>query len=261
MGEVRGKVALVTGSGVRVGREIALGLASAGAHLLVHYHRSAEGARQTVEEARRLGVQAFPCPADLADADAVQRLVETARTHFGSVDILVHSASPFLRGSLAEVTLSSWRQVMGVVVEGFLLLVQGLAPGMIERGDSCIVAILDRGAFEPWPSFLAHATAKSALWALTRSLAVALAPQVRVNAVVPGPVLPPEGYTPQQVEQRARGTLLGRWGTPRDIVEAVLFLIRADFITGEALFVDGGERWVHRRLSTSARAPGISDGG
>ena len=247
MAELHGKVALVTGSGARVGQAIALGLAGAGAHLLVHYHRSAAGAQETVEQAQRLGVEARAAQADLADPSAVGQLVETARAAFGRVDLLVHSASPFERGALQAVTLDRWRHVMGAVVESFLLLVQGLAPAMVARSEGCIVAILDRGAFEPWPGFLAHATAKSALWALTRSLAVELAPHVRVNAVVPGPVLPPPGYPASQQEQRARGTLLGRWGTPRDVVEAVLFLARSDFITGVALFVDGGERWAHRK--------------
>jgi pteridine reductase len=136
---------------------------------------------------------------------------------------------------------------MGVLVESFLLLAQGLAPGMVQRGEGAILAILDRGAFEPWPGYLAHGVGKSALWALVRSLAVELAPQVRVNAVVPGPVLPPPHHTAEQRDREAKGTLLGRWGTPQDVLDAVLFLVRSDYATGEALFVDGGERWAHRR--------------
>ncbi len=252
MAELQGKVALVTGSGARVGQAIALGLAGAGAHLLVHYHRSAAGAEATVERARGLGVEAWAAQADLADPSAVAELLEAAHTHFERVDLLVHSASPFTRGSLSAVTLERWRYVMGAVVESFLLLVQGLAPAMVARREGCIIAILDRGAFEPWPGFLAHGTAKSALWALTRSLAVELAPHVRVNAVVPGPVLPPPDYPASQQAQRARGTLLGRWGSPGDVAEAVLFLARSDYVTGEALFVDGGERWAHRKPAAPA---------
>ena len=241
------RVALVTGGGARVGRAIALGLAGAGAHVVVHYNSSAGPAHETVAEIRRLGVEACPVQGDLSDPDAVQRVIEAALGHFDGVDVLVHAASPFVPGALADTTLETWRRVMGVLVEGFLLLAQGLAPTMVERGAGAIVTILDRGAFEPWPSFLAHGVGKSALWALTRSLAVELAPQVRVNAVVPGPVLPPPGYTLAQRERVARRTLLRRWGSPQNIVDAVLFLARTDYVTGEALFVDGGERWAHRR--------------
>jgi NAD(P)-dependent dehydrogenase (short-subunit alcohol dehydrogenase family) len=144
---------------------------------------------------------------------------------------------------------------MGVLVEGLFLLTQALAPAMVARGEGAIVSILDRGAFEPWPSFLAHGVGKSALWALTRSLAVELAPQVRVNAVVPGPVLSPQGYTEAQRERVAQRTLMRRWGEPKNIVDAVLFLARADYVTGEALFVDGGERWAHRRRPLPAARP------
>jgi NAD(P)-dependent dehydrogenase (short-subunit alcohol dehydrogenase family) len=135
---------------------------------------------------------------------------------------------------------------MGVLVESFLLLAQGLTPGMIERGEGAIVSIIDRGAFEPWPDHLAHGVGKAALWALTRSLAVELTPQVRVNAIVPGPVLPPPEYGPDDIARVSRGTLLDRWGTPQDVVDAVLYLASADYVTGEVLFVDGGEKWAHR---------------
>lgn len=242
----QGKVALVTGGGVRVGRAISLGLAEAGSHVVVHYNRSAGPAEETAAGARRFGVEALTVQADLADPTSALAVIQASRERFGQVDVLVHAASPFDRASLAGVTLESWRLLMGVVVESFLLLVQGLAPDMVQRGAGAIIAILDRGAFEPWPAHLAHGVAKSALWALVRSLAVELAPQVRVNALVPGPVLPPPDYTPDQIAMAAGRTLMGRWGTPQDVVDAVLFLVRADYVTGEPLFVDGGEQWAPR---------------
>ena len=242
----REKIALITGGGVRVGQAISLGLAAAGAHVVVHYNRSAGPAAETVAAARELGVEALAVQADLRDPHSASRVIQAAEDRFGRVDILVHSASPFVPASLFDLTLETWRQLMGVLVESFLLLVQGLAPGMVQRGEGAILVILDRGAFEPWPGYLAHGVGKSALWALVRSLAVELAPQVRVNAVVPGPVLPPPDYSPEEQDREARGTLLGRWGSPQDVVDAVLFLIRSDYVTGEALFVDGGERWAHR---------------
>jgi pteridine reductase len=244
---LKDKVALVTGGAVRVGRAITLGLAEAGAHVAVHYNQSTGPAQETVARARELGVEALAVQADLSDPQAAREVARAARQHFGRVDVIAHAASPFIRASLADVTLESWRQVMGVLVDSFLLLAQELTPGMVERGEGAIVAILDRGAFDPWPGFLAHSVGKSALWALARNLAVELAPQVRVNGVVPGPVLPPPEYTQAQKDRIAAGTLLGRWGNPQDVVDAVLFLLRSDYVTGEVLFVDGGERWAHRR--------------
>lgn len=248
--DLAGKVALVTGGAVRVGRAIAIGLASSGVHLVIHYHRSADAAQETVAEARRMGVEAVAVGADLADPAQVEGLARAAENHFGRVDILVHGASPFVRASLRDTTPELWRQVMGVLVDGFFFLAQHLTPGMVARKEGNIVVILDRGTFDPWPSFLAHSVGKSALWALARNLAVELAPYVRVNGIVPGPVLPPPGYAAEDIARIAAGTLLGRWGTPADVADAVLFLLRSDYITGTVLFVDGGERWAHRRPQT-----------
>lgn len=245
--ELQGKVALVTGGGVRVGRAIALGFAAAGAHLVVHYNSSAGPAEDTAATARQLGVEALAVQADLTNPENARILAQEALDRFGGVDVLVHAASPFVRSSLYDVTLDSWRLLQGVLVESFLLLAQGLAPGMMDRSAGALIPILDRGAFEPWPTFLAHGVGKSALWALARNLAVGLAPHVRVNGVVPGPVLPPPDYTEEQVARGAQRTLMGRWGEPQDVVDAVLYLARAEYITGELIFVDGGERWAHRK--------------
>jgi NAD(P)-dependent dehydrogenase (short-subunit alcohol dehydrogenase family) len=241
-----GRIALVTGGGVRVGRAITLGLAEAGADVIVHYNHSAGPAEETVSLALQSGVEAVAIQANLGNPENAHAIVQTAQERFDGVDILVHAASPYVPASVFDVTLDAWRQLMGVVVESYLVLVQGLAPAMLARGEGAIIPILDRGAFDPWPDYIAHGTAKSALWALTRSLAVALAPQVRVNGIVPGPVLPPPDFTAEQTEQGAKATLLGRWGHPQDVADAVLYLARSDYVTGEVLFVDGGERWAHR---------------
>jgi NAD(P)-dependent dehydrogenase (short-subunit alcohol dehydrogenase family) len=244
--ELQGKTALVTGGAARVGRAITLGLAQAGAHVVVHYNNSAEAAQETVARAQALGVQALAAQADLSEPQNARAVVRAIQERWDGVDVLVHAASPFVHASLAETTLETWRTVMGVLVESFLVLAQALAPGMVERGEGAIVAILDRGVVDPWPDYLAHGVGKSALWALARSLAVELAPYVRVNSVVPGPVMPPRGFSQAQQERVAAGTLLNRWGRPQDVVDAVLYLLRSDYVTGEMLFVDGGERWAHR---------------
>ncbi|MBN1977312.1 MAG: SDR family oxidoreductase [Anaerolineae bacterium] len=247
MRNISDRTALITGGAARVGRAITLALAGAGARVAVHYNHSAKAAQEAVARAQALGAEAQAFQADLADPQATRALAAAVQARFGGVDVLVHAASPFVRASLVETTLEMWRQAMGVLAESFLLLAQALAPGMIARGEGAIVAILDRGVFDPWPKYLSHSVGKSALWALARSLAVELAPQVRVNGVVPGPVLPPPGFPQAHVQRLAEGTLLGRWGSPQDVADAVLYLVRADYVTGEVLFVDGGERWTHRR--------------
>lgn len=237
------QVALITGGGVRVGRAITLGLAQAGANVVVHYNSSVDAAQETVAQAQRLGVEAVAVGANLAEPENARALARAVLERFGRVDILVHAAAPFVRCSLREMTLDTWRQVNAVLVESLWVLVQELAPGMTGRKRGDIVAILDSSAFAPSPAYLAHTVGKAALWSLTCNLAVELAPWVKVNGVVPGPVLPPPDLTPQQIERIGRATLMKRWGNPQDVVNAVLYLIRSDYVTGEALFVDGGERW------------------
>lgn len=248
--DLQGRVALVTGGGVRVGRALSLGLAQAGARVVVHYNRSAAPAEQTVAEARRLGAEAVAVQGDFTSAEEVRRVAEVAQQAFGlageqsGVDLLVHAASPFIKGRLFETNLEAWHRLSAAVVESFFLLARALAPGMRAQGEGAIVAILDRGAFEPWPEYLFHGLAKTALWALVRSFAAELAPEVRVNGVVPGPVLPPPDMDTATASKVADDTLLKRWGGPQDVVEATLYLLRADYVTGTAIFVDGGERWV-----------------
>lgn len=239
----QGKIAMVTGGAVRVGRALTLALARCGANVVVHYNRSAGPAEETAAEARTLGVQALPVAANLADPEAVVGLVSAVEGAFGGVDILVNSASPFIRGQLRDTTLAQWHFVLGALLDGPFLLCQAFAPRMIEREAGLIVNILDRSAFTPFPAHLAHSVGKHGLLGLTRSLAIELGPAVRVNAIAPGPVLPPPGYSPEQNDRIAQGTLLQRWGAPDDVVKALLYFVDADYVTGDVLFVDGGERW------------------
>jgi len=239
----QGKTALVTGGAVRVGRAMTLALARSGANVVVHYNSSAGPAEETAAAARALGVEALIVQADIGDPEAVAGLVRAVEATFGGVDILVNSASPFVRKQLHETTLADWHFVLGALLDGPFLLAQAYAPGMMARGAGVIVNILDQAAFAPSPAYLAHSVGKHGLLGLTRNLAVALAPSVRVNAIAPGPVLPPPGYTPEQNDRIADKTLLQRWGSPDDVVKALLYLIDADYVTGDVLFVDGGERW------------------
>lgn len=237
----RGKIALVTGGAVRVGRALTLALAQSGADVYINYRSSAAEADAVVQEARAHGVRAWSIQADVSDPEAVARLVQVVERTTGGVDVLVNSASPFIHARLAETTPEVWHKVLGALLDGPFLLCRAFAPGMVTRGSGLIVNILDQSAFQPDPVTFAHTVGKTGLLGMTRALAVELAPAVRVNAIVPGPVLPPPGFTPEQELRIAQSTLLRRWGAPEDVAHALRYLLEADYVTGETLFVDGGE--------------------
>lgn len=225
-----------------MGKAITLGLARAGANVIVHYHSSAQAAEETAAEARKLGVQALAVCADLSRPEQVQACADQALEQFGTVDILVNSGSLFVKTPFPTPDPAAWQQVMRVLVDGAFLCANAFAPGMLSRGEGAIINIVDLSVWQPWPGFGAHSVGKSALLALTRQLALELAPSVRVNAVAPGAILPPPHYGEAQIARAAARTLLKRWGRPDDVAQAVVFLAQADFITGEVLTVDGGER-------------------
>jgi NAD(P)-dependent dehydrogenase (short-subunit alcohol dehydrogenase family) len=248
-----GKVALVTGGAHRVGKAITMMLARAGAHVVVNYHSSADAALRTVAEAEAAGVQAMAIRCDVADWDQVQTMHAAIEARFGGVDIIVNSASLFERMTFPADDLEVWHRVTAISIDGPFYVCNSLVPGMLARGGGAIVNIVDLSAWEPWPKFMAHSVSKAALLALTRQLALELAPTIRANAVAPGPVLPPPDANRQSVAAAAERTLLGRWGSPDDVAKAVRYLIEADFVTGDVITVDGGERFGHRKPSGGAR--------
>ena len=243
----KGKTALITGGAHRVGKALSLALAGAGANVVINYFASADAARATAEEARSLGVEALPLQADVSDYDQVTAMVTAATDRLGAIDILVNSASHFEKTPFPAQDVAAWGRVTRILIDGSFYCANAVAPGMLERGEGTIINILDTAALEPWPDWAAHCVGKAALLALTRQLALELAPAVRVNAVAPGPVLPPPHLSQAGIDRLAEDTLLNRWGTPQDVAGAVMYLIEADYVTGEVLVVDGGERFGHRR--------------
>lgn len=241
--KLQGKRALVSGGAIRLGKAMVLALAKAETDVIIHYNRSATAAEATCLAARALGVQAATLQADLSEADAVRALAQNVLDDYGGVDILINNADPFIRAGLQETSLEQWHSELSVQLDAPFLLAQGLAPTMQKRGGGLIINILDNSAFGPSPAYLAHGIAKHGLWGLTQNMAVALAPDVRVNAIVLGPILPPAQLSEQQKARIAKNTLLQRWGKPEDLINALRYLIQADYVTGEVLFVDGGERW------------------
>ncbi|MGC8781056.1 MAG: SDR family NAD(P)-dependent oxidoreductase [Anaerolineae bacterium] len=244
--DLNGKVALVTGGAVRVGKAIALALARAGADVAINYHSSADAAAATAAEIEALGRRAVAIRADVAQAAQVQALVDEAVTRLGRLDVLVNSASLWRKTPWAELDEAAWDQLVDIALKGPFLCAKAAAPHLTAHGDGAIINIVDLSAFVPFPNFMPHSAAKAGLVNLTYSLAMELAPAVRVNAVAPGPVLPPPDYTEAQIQATARRTLLGRWGTADDVAQAVVFLAQAPYITGVVLPVDGGERLVRR---------------
>ena len=244
--DLNGKAALVTGGAVRVGKAIALALAAAGADVVINYHSSADAAIETVAEIEALGRRALAVKADVSQGNQVQTLVDAAVERLGRLDVLVNSASLWRRTPWAELDEAAWDQLVDIALKGPFLCARAAAPHLTAHGDGAIVNIVDLSAIIPFRNYLPHSAAKAGLLNLTYSLAMELAPAVRVNAIAPGPVLPPPEYTEQQIQAAARRTLIGRWGTAEDVAQAAVFLTQAPYITGVMLPVDGGERLAGR---------------
>jgi pteridine reductase len=237
--EIDGKVALVTGAGTRVGRVIALALGKAGMRVGVHYYGSEKGARQTADEITAAGGDARTLPGDLTDPATAPRLVEHISKVFGSLDVLVNSAAVMLRTPIGEVLVEDWDAMFALNLRAPFFLSQSAARAMRERGGA-IVNIADLAAFETWRGYIPHAITKAGIVQMTRSLAHALGPRIRVNAIAPGPVLLPDGWTQEQADRLIATTPLGRLGSPEDVAQATLYLLSADYVTGETIIVDGG---------------------
>ena len=233
------RVALVTGGAVRIGAAISEGLARAGYDLVVAYRSSEGPARELEARVRGLGRHCALVWADLADPRGCAAVVRAAADTYGRLDVVVNSASSFETRPLESVDATAWDAVMAVNVRAPHLVVRAAAD-LLRSAQGSVVNILDLSALEPWVGYPDHSVSKAALAHLTRVQARALAPDVRVNAVAPGAVLKPEGESDARWEARGTAAPLQRTGAPSDVVDAVLYLIGAGFVTGQVLPVDGG---------------------
>jgi NAD(P)-dependent dehydrogenase (short-subunit alcohol dehydrogenase family) len=234
------KVALITGGAVRVGRALTLGLAEAGYDVVIHYHGSEGPAHEAAERVEALGRQVALVRADLSGGAGARAVVEAARGAFGRLDLLVNSAASFDATPLLEVDEERWDRVMSLNLKGPFLTVRAAAD-LLRSSQGSVVNILDLSAFQPWVEYPHHAVSKAGLLHLTKILARVLAPDVRVNAIAPGTVLPPEDFDEEARHREDSRTLVGRMGTPQDVLRTVLFLAASPFITGEVVVVDGGQ--------------------
>lgn len=244
--DLTGQVALVTGAAHRVGRAIAVELAAAGAHILVHYHSATpEQVAETLQAIRDRGVRAQAVQADLSQPEAISQLFEAVQAHFGTVHILVNSASTFQRRSLLEVTLADWEQTLAVNLTAPFLCTQAAAR-LMQANDPAggvIINISDRGADSPWPEYAHHGISKAGLLALSQTSALSLGPAIRVNTVIPGPVMKPAGRPMTDEGWAAIGeeTILKKTGDSEDVARAVVYLAGESFVTGAVIHVNGGE--------------------
>ena len=235
------KAALVTGAGKRIGRAIVLSLARAGCAVAVHYRESGADAEAVAAEARAFGVRATVLQADLGQEAEVSGLIERARQALGPIGVLVNNASTFDMDLVQTVTRASWDHHIEPNLRAPFVLTQDFAAQLPEEAEGAVVNMLDQRVWNLTPYFVSYSVSKSGLWTLTRSLALALAPRIRVNAIGPGPTLPSVHQTDAQFERQWRAMPLQRGTTPEEIAEAVRFLLAARAMTGQMLALDGGQ--------------------
>jgi pteridine reductase len=244
MRQLEGGVALVTGGARRLGRAFVEALAADGMRIAVHYGHSAAAADEVVAGLRARGGDAIALGGDLTDAEVARALPQRVVDHFGRLDVLVNSAAVMERLPVADTTVAQWDAILDLNLRAPFLLAQQAAPHLRATGGT-IINIADLGGLEPWRNYAAHSVSKAGVVMLTRVLALALAPEITVNAIAPGTVLVPEDYDDERRAFLSETTPLGRLGTPEDAVEALRYLVRQTFVTGETVVVDGGR--LHRR--------------
>jgi pteridine reductase len=239
------KVALVTGSGKRrVGWHVAEALARRSYALVVHYHRSQTEANETAAGLQALGVPAIALQADLSDEKAVHALIQETLKHFGRLDVLVNCAAIWPRQRLEEITAQDLRRVFETNTLGTFLCCQQAGLAMVQQKEGgCIITVGDWAMQRPYLHHAAYFASKGAIPTLTRTLAVELGtrnPAVRVNCILPGPVMLPPDLTEEERRHAIHATLVKKEGKPENIAQAVMFFVDNDFTTGVCLPVDGG---------------------
>jgi pteridine reductase len=238
--KLEGHTALVTGAGHRVGRALAVALGAQGMNVAVHYNRSGKEADETVGIVSRSGASARSFGADLSDPESPERLLNAVASEFGTLHVLINSAAVMKRQVFGSITTAEWDETMSINLRAPFFVAQAAAAHMTDGG--AIVNIADLAAFENWPSYIPHSISKAGIVKMTEGPARVLAPSIRVNAIVPGAVLLPDDWGEKTGERLSDTTPLGKLGDPQDVVDAMLYLLKAEYVTGETIVVDGGRR-------------------
>lgn len=238
--------ALVTGAGARIGRAIALDLAARGFAVAVHHHRSADAAAEVVESILAAGGRAVALAADLADDAQARGLIEAAAA-LGPVTCLVNNASVFERDTVATATQASWDRHLAVNLRAPFVLSQAFAAALPQPRSGVVVNLIDQRVFNLTPHFVSYTVSKAGLWTLTRTLALALAPRIRVNGIGPGPTMPSRRQNQAAFAAQVAATPLRRAVSLEEICAAVRFILDAPSLTGQMIALDSGQHlgWQH----------------
>ena len=235
---LQGHVALVTGAAKRLGRAVTLRLAEEGADVVIHYRSSVADAQAAVVEIEKLGRRGKAIAADLARVADIKRLFDEAAKQYGRLDILVNCAANFLPSNIISTTEEVWDASLDANLKAPFFCAQAAAP-LLRRSNGTIINFADTGGLLGWPAYLAHSVSKAGVVMLTKVLAKALAPEVRVNAIAPGTITMP-GDPPEWETEFIKLAPLRRSGKPSEVADAVLFLVHSKLITGQVLVLDGG---------------------
>lgn len=240
--ELKGKTALITGGGIRLGRAYALALAKEGVNLAIHYNRSAAPAEETAQLAHSMGVDAITVGADFNDLTTVEKVFPKALAHFEAIDILINNAAIYLRGDGMETNQEMWESQFKINLQTPFILIQSFAKQLPEGRPGRILNIADAQILLHRPDHFAYRLTKLALVEMTRMFALELAPNITVNAFAPGIMLPLADREDVDLEAYAQNNVpLKRTGNPEIAVENALHLLKSDFTTGAFLRVDGGQ--------------------
>jgi NAD(P)-dependent dehydrogenase (short-subunit alcohol dehydrogenase family) len=243
---IKDQVFLVTGGAHRVGKAIAIAIAQEGGNIAFTYNSSEDSAKKTCAELEALGVQALSMRCDQSEPSQIPEAVEAVLERFGRLDGLINSAGIMQEvGNFFDITPADWDLTMNINARGPFLFTQTAARWMLAHDGGVVVNIIDESAINPGAFLMQHAASKSALWMLTRSSALALAPTIRVNAVLPGAVLKPPTWTEERWQSLTPSVPLKKLGTAEDVARAVVYLVKEEYITGQMIVVDGGSS-LHR---------------
>ena len=247
------KTVLVTGAAKRLGRAIALDLARHGWSIALHYNASEKEARATAADAATAGVKVALLKADLGRESETAMLIDRAVVELGPLSALINSASLFENDDWYSVTRDSWDKHMEVNLRAPFVLAQAFARQVPREGTGAIVNVIDQRVLKPTPQFLSYSLSKAGLYWLTTTLAQALAPRVRVNAVGPGPTMINARQSQADFTRQREATVLGRGAEPQDVCDAVRYLLEASAVTGQMIAADGGQHLIWRTPDVSVK--------
>ncbi len=246
------RTAVVSGGGRRIGRALALALAEDGFAVAVHYHQSRVAAEAVAATIRDSGGRALALAADLTDETAVRALLPQVERAFGPVGVLVNNAGVFGHDTVETVTRESWELHLNVNLRAPFVLMQEMAARLAADAGGVVVNLLDQRVWSLTPYFVSYTLSKAGLWTLTQTMALALAPRIRVNGIGPGPTLPSPRQSPDQFRRQCLQVPLGRGTSPHEIVQAMRFILAAPALTGQMIALDGGQ---HLGWAQPSRGP------